>query len=468
MARRQPDRPSPRPHPPTDRPLKVYALASEQHFVDHLAPIWKALPAEVRGVFYTGGGPGNPRLSHHQAIAVHGIEEACTGLPRRKTYGLALTAASGDLNRTVRSAPFMRAVFFEHGCGLAYNRWQNSYAGAHHRPNVDLFIFPNELSAVRQRSVHTERRVEVIGSSPRLDPWASGGKLHKTLERRQRRSAQPTVCLSFHWDCPVVSETRTALYWYRKHFGELLGRGYEVVGHAHPRIIDQAALAYKQFGIETIRDFDEVLARADLYAVDNSSTLYEFAATGRPVVVLNCPRYRKTVSHGLRFWSHIPGVQVEGPGELPAAIERALLDPPDLRELRQRAVNAVFPRLDGKATERAVALVLEQLAVTAAEYPEPDMVVSESSAPVWVVKGPQGSVHEFLVQGEANRLFKKRGGTEKGWTIEKIEDPSETRGPVTSSTAGRTTAHVDPAFERKVAPKGGGRYASRAAALRRR
>lgn len=433
---------------PTETTHKVHALATERHFVDHLAPVWLALPPEVRGTFYCGGGPARPRDAYVQAVGVHSITEACNGFPKPQMAGLAMVAASGDLNRTVRAAPRMRVAMFEHGCGISYNRRQNSYAGASNRPNVDLFLFPNEISAAKQRRTHPNRRVEVIGSSPRLDPWAPGGKERKRYERR--RSDRPTVCISFHWDCTVVAETRTALYFYRPHFDKLLEQGWDVIGHAHPRIIDHAELAYRAAGIEAVRDFDEVMDRADLYAIDNSSTLYEFAATGRPVIALNCPRYRKHVSHGLRFWSHIPGAQVDDPADLVPTIERALEDPAEYRRLRDDAVQAVYPRHDGGATARSAALVLDQLAIINEEYPQAEKI--ETEVPLsYLVTGPDGPWKggPFLVEDEARRLVKKRGGADNGWSMETLVngEPAE--------------AHLDPAVEERMAPAGGAGAESR-------
>jgi len=427
--------------------LKVYALATERHFVDHLAPIWNALPEEVRGTFYCGGGPGRPRLAYTQAVGVHGITEACGGMPKRRHRGLAMVAASGDLNRVVRASPDMRMVMFEHGCGLSYNRRQNSYAGARNRPNVDLFIFPNELSAGKQRVAHPDVRIEVLGSSPRLDPWAPGGTSRLEYEAR-RAGRPPCVCISFHWDCQVVPETRSALPYYRKRFTDLLDRGWEVIGHAHPRIIDHAEIAYRAAGIETVRDFAEVMDRADLYAIDNSSTLYEFAATGRPVIALNCPRYRKHVRHGLRFWSDIPGPQVDGPEDLPDVIERALTDPREYRNLRESAIKSVYPQHDGGATSRAAAMILDQLAVTEADYPSPDARWKGPSRQ-FVVHGPDGPWKggPFLVFDEARRLVKKRGGDANGWSLEEIVNGE--------STIEVKEAHLHPAAEARMAPSGG-------------
>src|SRR5690625_7239322 len=88
--------------------------------------------------------------------------------------------------------------------------------------------------------------------------------------------------------------------------------------HAHPRIagrtremLDRAVAKGRREScapegeydeIPFIHTFDEVLESASLYCTDASSTLYEYAATGRPVLVLNSRHFRKDVNHGLRFW----------------------------------------------------------------------------------------------------------------------------------------------------------------------
>jgi len=389
--------------------FKVYAVATEPHFVDHLAPVWKALPEEVRGTFYCGGNTVTPRRSLHQAIRFHGITEACSGMPKKNYRGLGMTAASGDLNRMVRAAPNLRVVFFEHGCGLSYNRTQNSYAGARNRPHVDTFIFPNEISASKQRAVHPDRRIEVIGSSPRLDPWANN---------LPKMSSPPVVALSFHWECQVVPETRSSWYWYRKRLDTILDQGWTVIGHGHPRIIDTCELIYNQYGIEVVRNFDDVMKRADVYCVDNSSTLYEFAATNRPVVVMNCPRYRQSAHHGLRFWDHLPGVESCGPDKadnvrgipLVDAIRKAIEDPREVRKQRQDAVRHVYPHHDGHSTERAVKIVLETMLKSGEANPPPEAWRPDTVYQVVVNGEILRTDRPLFVAREAQMLAKKRGG----------------------------------------------------------
>jgi hypothetical protein len=110
---------------------------------------------------------------------------------------------------------------------------------------------------------------------------------------------------------------------------------------------------WDSFGVETVDSFDEIMERADLYVADNTSTLYEFASLDRPVVVLSPPFYRRDVKHGLRFWDHVPGVQVSHPDELDAALHEAWADFPARAALRHKAVEAAYGVMDGQAARRA-------------------------------------------------------------------------------------------------------------------
>jgi UDP-N-acetylglucosamine:LPS N-acetylglucosamine transferase len=104
---------------------------------------------------------------------------------------------------------------------------------------------------------------------------------------------------------------------------------------------------YERKGIEVVSSFSEVLKRADLYACDNSSSLFEFAATGRPVMVLNPPFYRKTVHHGLRFWDAATvGISCDQPSEFNRTVTKALTD--QWRVEREAALDKVYsPRTGG-------------------------------------------------------------------------------------------------------------------------
>jgi len=235
--------------------------AGERHFVDHLAPLWHAFPPEHRGEFYCGTDTNPGERRHELALRQAknwGILHPKPAFLADGSQGVCVVPSIGDLGIARRMAPRTRFVFMEHGCGITYNVTRSSYLGSTNRPSVDLILVPNDHAARIQKGATPEIRVESLGSSPRLDRWANNDHV---------QGDPPTVCLSFHWDCEAVPETRSSLYWYRKRLGEIMDRGWNVIGHSHPRIWATAKLVYEHWGIEPIRQFEEVMDRADLYAV---------------------------------------------------------------------------------------------------------------------------------------------------------------------------------------------------------
>lgn len=318
-------------------------LAWAPHFLDHLLPVFRALPEERRGTFYVG-----PDLMQYaKAQGLDAKRYTATG-----GDNLTVVSAYGDLGRALRMGENRRMILMEHGAGHTYKMPHSSYAGAGAlRDRVSLFLSTNE-QVYRANKVNWPDTPNVICGCPKLDKW------NKVLERPHTRTSPPTVAISFHWDCQVISETRTSFPFYRGAL-QALNRKYKLIGHAHPRIWGRVARTYKEFGIEAVRSFDKVMERADLYIIDNSSTLYEFAYLDRPVVVLNCPWYRRNVHHGLRFWKHSDvGVNCERVDDLLPSVALALTDPPEQQEKRRRAVEYVYP-IRGNAAEVAAEAICQ-------------------------------------------------------------------------------------------------------------
>jgi glycosyltransferase involved in cell wall biosynthesis len=255
-----------------------------------------------------------------------------------------VVASYGDLRRVANG---LRPVALsEHGVGQTYGNQHPSYCGgvSAERRQVGLFLVPNAAAAEANRRVQPDAAIAVVGV-PRLDRFVT--------RPAAPEPGSPLVALSFHWPCAVAPETRGAFPHYRAALPEL-ARHFRLLGHGHPRVLDRLARGYQRLGIPVAADFEEVLARASLYVADNSSTLYEFAAAGRPVVVLNAPWFRRHVEHGLRFWRYADvGVQCDRPEDLVAAVRRALDDPPEQELRRRRAVDAVVPLRDGRSAARA-------------------------------------------------------------------------------------------------------------------
>lgn len=259
-----------------------------------------------------------------------------------------VVAASGDL-RLANGRP---VVFCEHGAGQSYSSRHSSYAGGRGRKGVRLFLCPGAHPSERNRKFYPHVPVVEIGC-PKMDRW------HVKPVNPEPR----TVAISFHWNCTVHRETRSAWGEFISALPELAAAGdLNVIGHAHPRIARILKPYYERAGIEYARSFNEVLRRASCYVCDNSSTIFEFASTDRPVVLMNSRYYRRGVTHGLRFWSEASiGLQVDSPRALLGTIRNALKDLPYMADRRRAAVSRVYTYTDGLAAQRAAAAITDLL-----------------------------------------------------------------------------------------------------------
>ena len=316
---------------------RIDVYAGEEHFADHLLPVYQAL--DNPGDFII-----EPTVTDNGGNRWNG-----TFYPEDPSRPV-LVASFGDQKR-MRKAGRTRIARIEHGAGQSYGTGHGSYAGGRDCGDVSLFLMPNEYSARLWREAYPDARVEIVGC-PKLD----------TLPRKDP-SEPLTVAISFHWDCHLLPETVSAFGHFRSVLPKLRD-SVNLIGHGHPRgWVGPPSLEkrYRRDDITAERSFDEVCRKADLYITDNSSSLYEFAATGRPVVVLNAPSYRRDFHPGLRFWDAANvGVQVDRPQNLLDAVSLALQDGPQQRVAREDALGMVYAYRSG-AAQRA-ARVLEDWA----------------------------------------------------------------------------------------------------------
>lgn len=326
--------------------MKIDAYAREVHHAEHIVPVWQALQPRYRGTFHVGTGISQ-RLERY---GLSGVSEA----PLAASPAPTLVSSSGALLGAKRAGREHLAIM-EHGSGQSFGGGTNvfdqvaaqnpSYAGGNKRP-AELFLHPGPHPAERDAARYPEATVKVVGS-----PHA------ESLPKREGPPGR-LVAVSFHWDTMLAPETRSTFLYYRENLKSVAqDPRFEIIGHGHPRIIERLAPWYERHGIEVVRDFEEVCRRADLYVCDGVSTLYEFASTGRPVVVLNAPFYRRDIHHGLRFWeaSHV-GDNVWEPSDLADVIARNLDDPDRTRGNREDALNMVYGFRSGSAKRAARAL----------------------------------------------------------------------------------------------------------------
>lgn len=312
----------------------IDCYSGESQFADHIYPIWQAL--EDPGDFIIEGTIADiPRWPGSVTTATD---------PTRPV----LVASYGD-QKKVRRQGRTRIARIEHGAGQSYGTGHGSYAGGKDCDDVSLFLMPNQYSADLWQAAYPDARVEIVGC-PKLDG----------LPRREGPPGN-VVCISWHWDCHLVPETVSAFSTFRAAL-EPLRETFDLIGHGHPRAIDRPPLLrkrYRRLEIPLVAEFEEVCRRADVYVCDNSSSMFEFAATGRPVVVMNATHYRKNVHHGLRFWDAANiGVQVDSASALVDAVHLALEDGPAQKANREQALELVYPIRSG-ASQRAAAVLEE-------------------------------------------------------------------------------------------------------------
>lgn len=324
--------------------MVIDVLATASHYADHLSAVFGAVPETARGSFMTASPNVADRIRQRGFLP---------SLPDQDDNPV-LVSSFGDLRRA-RDMGRSRIAVMEHGAGQSYggrNIRHGSYAGGDNRDAASLFLHPGPHPASRDRARYPGARVEVVGA-PHLD----------TLPRREGPKGR-VVAFTFHFNGPVCAETRTAYPAFYPAIAALASR-YELLGTAHPRLWavgrpgHQLRDRYRAAGIEPVEGFDEICRRADVLVFDNTSAGFAFAATGRPVVVMNPPWYDRRADHGLRFWDAAGvGVNCDDPARLADCIEEALADPVERQEDREEALQLVYAYREG-ASQRAADVLMD-------------------------------------------------------------------------------------------------------------
>jgi CDP-Glycerol:Poly(glycerophosphate) glycerophosphotransferase len=325
----------------TDR---VDFITSRTHFWSHLEPVHREIAR--RGV------------AGMTAFPLPGVDEPTEIAPVMQVEPKRLTVVSATSDMFAAHRAGRRVVLMEHGAGQSYSNRDVSYVGGRGRTKAELVLVPNEQAAARHRKFYDDPPCVMVGC-PRVDTLLDIQVVH-------REEFIPVVGITWHWDAHRISpEARSAWPFIGEAVLDALctmrdAREISLIGTAHPRIIEAIRPEYERRGIEVVEG--NAIFTADVLVADNTSTMYEFAALDRPVVVLDSPTYRPQRHHGLRFWDCAaigPRVGRRG-GELAyrTAVEFAL-DPDDEQvERRREIMERVFP-FRGQATGRAADAIME-------------------------------------------------------------------------------------------------------------
>lgn len=321
-------------------------FARRHHYIDHLAPILNALPSERRGLVHVT----DDLLSYawHSFHDAHVVE--VDGYTPSGNNPI-LCAAYGDMSRAARN-PERKIITIEHGTGHGFGTAAYPNATKGRRDLVHLALMPNAYTASLSRLARPVR-CEVIGT-PKMDEWYGSSV---------DREIYPTVAIAFHWGDKHANPPESGSAF--EHYQEILpalARRYHVIGHGHPLASPTVRQIFEGAGIEWVSNLQELFHRADILINDLSSILYEFLVTGKPVIVLNAPWFRREVQWGIRFWDYSDvGINVEDPEELFSVIDRTIGEYGTIcAEERSRAVTDLYPYL-GHSAQRAADVLVKYL-----------------------------------------------------------------------------------------------------------
>lgn len=308
--------------------------ASEPHYLDHLAPIWFALPNSNRGTWHCG--PGMEEYARARGIEGRNIYA---------DHGDVVVSASWSDARQGRDR---FCVIMEHGVGQTYEGNRPEYAGGSGRDNVSLFLAPNDRVLRANQSATPGAEHAMVGM-PWMDQWF--GQPDSWFDTNDVPVA------TFHWNADFCDEAGNGFGYFRDAIVDMADIGPIFTSH-HPRA-PEIGRWFRAKGLPVLEDFGAVMRHGSVLAFDNTSAGFMFAATDRPVVVMSPPHYRRDVEHGLRFWEFADvGVQCFDPALLAEAFETALSDPPSIADRRREITAELFPVRDGTAAARAVVAIL--------------------------------------------------------------------------------------------------------------
>jgi len=246
--------------------------------------------------------------------------------------------------------------------GVIEKNWTYSHPGL---ADFHALLVPGEYAyrRLRQRGFPQER-VFIVGF-PKLDPLLSGKYRADDVCCREGLNPDMPVVLYCPSHTEVSSEKEMLLVWQEV---ESAGEVQVIVklhdGSQCREEYQRAFAGASHVRLTASTDNVALFPAADLLVSDISSSIFEFAVTGKKILQLTFPRQASALARGpcqgmleKLFRSEL-GPEVFSPREVPVNINRVLQSPDPFRERRQAVVKEVFAYLDGRAGARAAEAII--------------------------------------------------------------------------------------------------------------
>jgi CDP-glycerol glycerophosphotransferase (TagB/SpsB family) len=198
--------------------------------------------------------------------------------------------------------------------------------------------------------------------APKLDPLFDGTYDREALDAYRQRAgldaARPTVMFTATWDRSGMS----AIDRWIEHI-DTIARDYNVLVTVHPWTSRRYVQRLRRIStVHFIEDPNTVpyLAISDLLVGDCSSIIAEFCALNRPIVTFRVDKAKRSLPEIFTLLDSV-STRIDDVSELSEAIEDGLVHPDRRAREREEANRLMFDKLDGKAGERAAAIIRENV-----------------------------------------------------------------------------------------------------------
>lgn len=237
-----------------------------------------------------------------------------------------------------------------------------AFVSAERYNEFDKFLVTSraEVELARQAGITSA----VAVGFPKLD-GAFDGTLTEAVLKQYRRQldlddTKRTIIFAATWDRSGMS----AVHKWSHRLAELTD-AYNILVTLHPWISDTYSRRIRETDkIHYLKELDNLpyLMISDLMVSDTSSIIAEFCALDKPIVTYRIeagPRLTQEIQDMLEAISY----PVDTFEEMKLQITRALEHPAELSASRQKYNRIMFDELDGRAGERAAAIIKEYLRV---------------------------------------------------------------------------------------------------------